>query len=173
MKNGILFVAAFFLFTFAAMSQKLQTQSAGNCFTIDVPLYMTKTYDLNDAATIQYQNTNKEAYMIVIEDDKEQLNYLGMKFIDSKDFLEDFVKEYNIEAKDRKVSEITQFTNNGNGHSQAEMSWQSDEDDTRFAMLITVVETKKHFYKIMCWSIQPNYKNLKADYLEVSKSLKD
>lgn len=33
---------------------------------------MTRANDLNDNSTIQYQNSTKEAYMIVIEDSKDQ-----------------------------------------------------------------------------------------------------
>ena len=61
-------------------------KSGGHCFIMDIPDYMAKTYDLNEAASLQYQNFTKEAYAIAIVDFKDQLENLGMKFLNAKEF---------------------------------------------------------------------------------------
>lgn len=162
-----------FLLTFAtkAFSQNFSTKNAGNCFTLEIPNYMAKTYDLNDVATLQYNNTVKEAYVIVIEDSKEELNSLSMIYQNPKEFLESFTKDYQLEAKNRTISEITTFESNKNQHAQVEMSWSTEESD--LYMIITTVETKEHFYKILCWTLSEYKDILKADYLTISKSLLD
>lgn len=162
-----------FLLTFTAksFSQNFSTKNAGNCFSLEIPNYMAKTYDLNDAATLQYNNTVKEAYVIVIEDSKDELKTLSMIFQNPKEFLESFTKEYQLESKNRTISEITEFESNENQHAQVEMSWSTEEGD--FYMLITTVETKEHFYKILCWTLSEYKDKLKADYLAISKSLLD
>lgn len=109
--------------------------------------------------------------MIVIEDNKDHLESLGMKFIDSKDFLEDFINNYKKGALNRKTNDILQFETNGNGHAQVELFW--NEDNMDFYMLITAVETRTHFYKIMCWTTSDFSDKLKEDYLTISRSLKD
>ena len=154
-----------------ANAQSLSPTKGGNCFTIDLPDYMTKAFDLNSAASLQYQNTNKEAYIVVIEDSKEDLINLGAKFVNSNDFLEDFTKDYKIDSNNRKLGTISQFEANGNKHSQVEMSWT--ETGTNFYMLITIVETKTHFYKIMCWTILEYKDKLKKDFIALSKTLKE
>lgn len=154
-----------------ASAQSLKTQKGGHCFTVDIPGYMVKTYDLNDVASLQYQNTLKEAYTIVIEDEKDQLRNYGLSFSDAKDFLDDFLADYLEGAENRNVSPITTFTANGNDHAQTELTWSNEGND--FYMLITGVETSTHFYKILCWTLAANKESLKSDYFAISKSLKD
>lgn len=157
--------------TSKSYSQKFSTEKGGNCFSLEIPNYLTKTYDLNDVASLQYNNTLKEAYVIVIEDSKDELKTLGMLFINSNDFLENFIKDYQIESKNRTISEISEFESNGNGHSQVEMTWSAE--NSGIYMLITSVETNHHFYKILCWTLLEYKDNFKDDYLTISKSLRD
>lgn len=162
-----------FLITFTtnSFSQNFSTKNAGNCFTMEIPNYMAKTYDLNDAASLQYNNKVKEAYVIVIEDSKDELNSLSMIFQNPKEFLEAFTKDYHLESANRTISEIREFESNKNPHAQVEMSWSTDDGD--LYMMITSVETKEHFYKILCWTLLEYKDNLKDDYLMISKSLVD
>ena len=167
------FYIILFLITFTtnSFSQNFSTKNVGNCFSLEIPNYMAKSYELNDAATLQYNNTVKEAYVIVIEDSKDELNSLSMIFQNPKEFLESFTKEYQVESKNRTISEITEFKSNDNPHAQVEMSWNTENGD--LYMLITTVETEAHFYKILCWTIFENKDLLRNDYLTISKSLVD
>lgn len=167
----ILLSIAVLLISSALYSQKLTTQRGGHCYTMDVPDYMIKTYELNDVASLQYVNSAKEAYVIVIDDVKDQLQTLGIKFTDAKDFLKHFTADYKKDAKKRRLSSVTEFEANGNGHAQVELSWKEEKSD--FYMLITAVETSTHFYKIMCWTTVNNLDKLKEDFVAMSKSLKD
>jgi hypothetical protein len=132
---------------------------------------LLKTYELNDVATLQYMNTLKEAYVIVIDDEKNHLESLGMHFSGPSEFLKFFVDDYMVGAKKRKVGAVTEFESNGNKHAQLDLSWQDEK--IGFHMIITVVETKTHFYKILCWSDHKNKDSLRNDFLTTAKSLKD
>jgi hypothetical protein len=168
-----LFYISLFAITFTvnSFSQNFLKKNAGNCFSLEVPSYMAKTFDLNDVASLQYSNIIKEAYTIVIEDSKDELNSLNMIFQDPKEFLENFTVDYQLESTNRTISEITEFKSNENLHAQVEMTWGGEDAD--FYMIITCVETKDHFYKILCWTILENKDVLKNDYLIISKSLVD
>lgn len=170
MKKLIVFLA-FLMVSLQAFPQGFSSQRGGHCYNIDVPDYMARSFQLNDVATLQYQNSMKEAYLIVIEDAKDHLQSVGMKFVNAKDFLEYFINDYKSGAEDRTLSEIREFKSNGNEHAQVELGWY--EDDTNLFMLITAVETDTHFYKIMCWTIRENLHMLKDDYLAISRSLED
>lgn len=170
-KKLLTFIFITVFYSSNVFSQNFTNVKSGTCITMDIPNYLTKTYDLNDVAILQYKNIIKESYVIAISDSKEELNSLGMHFENSKDFLEYFVKDYFIEAKKRNVSKITEFESNNNNHAQVEMTWE--DEDGEFYMLITGVETKNNFYKILCWTIIENKDILKNDYLIISKSLKD
>lgn len=170
MKN-IFLLLIFTLLPGAISAQSFTAQKGGHCYTLDIPDYMTKTYTLNDVATLQYQNIQREAYSIVIEDEKALLESLGIKFVDAADFLEQFIAEYKVESQNRKTSQPTTFTANGNPAAQIELEWS--EEAGSFYMLITVVETKTHFYKIMSWTLGENKDKLKYDFQKTAKSLKD
>lgn len=152
-------------------AQNFSTKQGGNCYSLDIPNYMTKSFSLNGAASLQYQNSTKEAYIIVIEDAKDHLESLGMKYLNAKEFLEDFNNDFEPEATDRKLGKITEFSHNNNGYAQAELTWNDKNID--FYMLVTIVESKTHFYKILCWTLATNKDKLKDDFLKVAKSFKD
>ena len=154
-----------------AQSSGFSARKGGNCFTLEVPEYMTKTFSLNDVATLQYQNTSKSSYAIVIEDDKDHLQEVGMKFTGPKDFLESFATEFKQDKANRTLTPTTEFKSNGYAHAQTELFWT--EDDTPFYMMITGVETAGHFYKIMCWTTLENKPRVEADFRRISKSLKE
>lgn len=164
-------ILAMLLSTSNLFSQDFAKVKGGNCFSIDIPKYMTKSYDLNDVASLQYQNSIKEAYVIIIDDDKEHLESLGVKFVNSKEFLESTVSNFYSEAQDRKIGSINEFVSNGLGHSQVEITLRADDTDLYY--LITAVETNEHFYKIICWTLLENKDKLKNDYKTISKSLKE
>jgi hypothetical protein len=166
----IILASIFSLVITQAFSQVTQ-QKGGHCYTLDIPDYMVKTFELNDVASSQFMNSGKEAYAIVIEDSKELLQSRGLKFVNAKDFLESFLKSYNKDAEQRTESKITESIANGNNIAQAEVTWK-DEKATYF-MITTAVESKTHFYKVMTWTTGANKGLLKADLLAISRSLKD
>ncbi len=159
------------LFVGNAHAQTLSPVKGGHCFTLSVPTFLTKTYDLNDVASLQYQNTQRDAYLIVIYDEKGHLESVGVKFTDSKDFLDSFLADYMIDATNRKTTPAKVFQANGNGHAQSELTWS--EDGANFFMLVTAVETKEHFYKILCWTSATNKDRLLNDFVALSKTLKE
>lgn len=58
---------------FISCGNDMQTVSIKGKYTIDLPSNYTKTTDLNKAASLQYQNTIKNIYTIVIDEPKEAL----------------------------------------------------------------------------------------------------
>lgn len=167
----VLIIFAMLVISTGIFGQKFENKQGGNCFMMDIPDYLTKTFNLNDAASLQYQNVSKEAYVIVIEDDKEQLESLGMKFVSAKDFLNHFMKDFHKDATNRKESAVSEFESNKNQHAQTELTWL--DDSVNFYMLVTCVQTSNHFYKILCWTVAENKEILKPDFVRISKSLKD
>ena len=61
----LLLISAFFILTSALYSTPFTTQKGGHCYTIDIPDYMISTYNLNDVASIQYENTAKDRKSVV------------------------------------------------------------------------------------------------------------
>ncbi len=152
-------------------SQKFIERNGGHCYTMKVADYLVRTYELNDVASLQYQNTMKEVYMIVIHDTKDELEKAGIVFTGASDFLGGFVGNYKTEAADRRLSEEKAFKENGASFAQVELNWT--EDENAFYMLITAIETDKAYYKILMWTLGQHETIYKSDFAEMARSLKD
>lgn len=157
--------------TFSQAQTKFSDKIGGHVYTMSIPDYLVKTYELNDVAGLQYQNTSKEAYIVVIEDAKDQLESLGMKFTSADNFLEEFIKDYKTDNDRRSIKNNLTFKAYGNDCAQLELYWTEEETD--FFMLITAIKTKTHFYKVLNWTIADNIKALKPDFQAIAKSLRD
>ncbi|MBS4057585.1 MAG: hypothetical protein KGZ82_09750 [Bacteroidales bacterium] len=162
---------AMILIASAGYSQNFVPRTGGHCFTMDIPDYMSKSYDLNDVASLQYQNKVKEAYVIAIVDEKDQLENLGMKFQNASEFLTFFLKNYPPDVSEKQVSEPVAFESNGTGFAQAELTWT--DEDASFYMLVCCAETQGHFYKILCWTLAGYKDLLKDDFQKIARSLKE
>ncbi|MFN3445594.1 MAG: hypothetical protein ACK44D_07630 [Bacteroidia bacterium] len=155
---------------FTANAQ-FSTKNGGHCFTMSIPDYMVKAYDLNDVASLQYQSAVKDAYVVVIEDAKDHLESLGVKYNNPSDVLNSFSEDYMKDAKGRKLTPVKTSESNGNKFAQTEFTWK--DEDGEYFMLITVTETNGHFYKTLCWTSLKNKEALIADFDTMAKSIKD
>lgn len=158
-------------FSAAQAQTQFTERKGGHSYSMEIPSYMVKTYELNDVASLQYFNKNKEAYAIVIEDSKDELETKGLLFENATEFLDNFATDYKKDEKRRKLSKTKAFESNGNQVAQNELKWTDEDGD--FFMLLTVVETKTHFYKVICWTIAANAPQLKEDFKHLSASIKD
>ncbi len=160
----------FVVLGFTANAQ-FSIKNGGHCFTMSIPDYMVKAYDLNDVALLQYQSAIKDAYVVVIEDAKDHLEAVGMKYNNPTEFLNSFTEDYMKDAKGRKLGLVNSSEKNGNKHAQTELTWK--DKDGEYFMLITVTETNGHFYKTLCWTSLKNKESLLSDFDTMAKSIKE
>ena len=172
MKSFKYFFALTALLTVFIISANAQTKfierKIGHVYYMEIPDYMTVTKDLNDVASLQYQNTLKEAYVIVIEDCKDTLETLGMKFTGPQDFYDHFIGDFSKGIGEKEQTETKNIKINGNDAVQAELSGKFK--DLPIWYLITVVESPHYFYKIITWTIGENKDKLKTDYIKMVNS---
>jgi hypothetical protein len=99
------------------LSQTIFTeQKGGNIIYLSVPSYLVKTKDLNDSAILQYMNSSKEAYLIVIDDSKAELETLGTKFETVSDFHESTSKSLKSSLKNPIETERKTFKIGGSNY---------------------------------------------------------
>jgi len=77
---------------------------AGHVFYVTLPDYLKKTVGLNDAATMQFKNESEDIAGFVFEDTKESLTLVQLSFTSPKDFFDQFIKDFLLEEKNRKIS---------------------------------------------------------------------
>ncbi|MDX9791694.1 MAG: hypothetical protein WC313_09180 [Candidatus Kapaibacterium sp.] len=146
-------------------------QMGGHCYTVDIPDYMNKTYTLNKVASLQYMNLELETYMIIIEDSKDHLDSTGVIFTGPKNFLEAFTTNYLLDAENRKQTETISYNKNGYNYAQCELSWNQSGLD--FFMLVSIVETKTHYYKVLTWTLLSQKDDILDDFQVIVHSLRD
>ena len=160
MKKITLLVLLALSFATSFSQTKFQPQTAGHVYYLDIPFYMTKTYQLNENASMQYQNTYKEAYTIVIDEEKEYMTAFGFNMTADDyfdNFINDFTKEMKVEMKTKERLKI-------NDNSAIRMEFDATVDSSEVVYLYTCVETGKYFYSIISWTTKQNRDLLIDDF---------
>ncbi|MFH1051665.1 MAG: hypothetical protein V1779_12155 [bacterium] len=165
----ICLVLAFATNGITAQEKGFTKQKMGNILYIDLPDYMTKTIGLNDIAKIQYQNTEKEAYLIMIEEDKEDIKLAGTEFTNAKDYYNFFIGNFGIDSihvtseEEVKTGKFPAYQAQVDGLVQG----------LNLFYLLTIVESPTHFYNIISWTKMDNKQQLINDFKKIASSLKE
>lgn len=145
------------------------TKKLGNIIFVDVPDYMTKTFGLNDIAKVQYANSEKEAYTIIIEEDKDDIKTAGGSFENSQDYYNYFIKNFGIDSVE-VLSEAPTKSGKLNAY-QAQIAGHIDNLDLFY--LVTIIESPTHYYNIISWTMAENKNQLIDDFKRIVSSLKE
>ena len=164
--------AALFVSIITIAQTKFNSQKAGNVFSLEIPDYMNRTVGLNDVATVQYKNSVKDIYTIVIEDSKEELAIADIFYSSLKEFQEEFEKDFIKEEEKRSSSTPLFTTKNDNNFVEYEVSYYDQELKIEVYYLVGIVETKSHFYKVLSWTNLANKDKFKVDFQKILYSLK-
>ncbi len=152
---------------------QMKELKAGHVFYISVPEYMDKTYGLNDDATIQFKNVVKDVYGFVIEDTKETLAMVDMKFGSANEFYEHFIKDFLKDEDKRTVGTPKSSSKNGINFVETDVSYYDKDAKGDIYYFVGIVETKDAFYKVLCFTSLENKDKVKADFQKILYSLKD
>ena len=153
----------------SAQKADFREQKIGHIYHVSIPDYMTRSYSLNDAASLQYLNAARETYVIVIEDSKDHLLEAGIQFKNPQEFYDHFEKTFT--DKSSKINGKQQLKINGNPAFQAEITKPFNEYNVHY--LITVIESDTHFYKMLAWTIEDYKDQYLADFKRIANSLRE
>ncbi len=131
---------------------KLKEYEAGHTFKISLLEYMSRTIGLNDAASIQFKSVIKDVYGFVIFDTKEELQLAEMNFSSINEFYETFIADFLADQDHRKVSSASFKTIEGTNFSESDLTYFDKDAGIEIYYLFGIVETKKSFYKVLCWA---------------------
>jgi hypothetical protein len=133
---------------------------------------MNRTVGLNDVATIQYKNSVKDIYTIVIEDSKEELAIADIYYSSLKEFQEEFEKDFIADEKKRSNTQPIFTTKNSINFVEYDVTYYDEELKIEVYYLVGIVETKSHFYKVLSWTNLANKEEFKTDFKKILYSLK-
>jgi len=155
--------------SFLLAQDQFEEKEIGNVFHVSIPNYMTKTYNLNDVASLQFLNSSKETYVIVIEDSKEELLNAGSPFGSPQDFYSHF--EQSFTDKTTLIGPVNAMQINGNSAVQVEITKPFKEYNISY--LVTVIESDTHFYKMLAWTIEDYRDRYLNDFKKIAGSFRD
>lgn len=130
-------------------------------YSMDVPEYMTKASSLNDAASLQYQNLFKEAYVIVIDEEKELYikSYKEMSVYDTTRSVISNYTDTQIQSTTQNLeviskSKIASFNANGVKAKSVEIDATLEGVSSPITYFITCIEGKDKLYLVLAWTLQ-------------------
>lgn len=157
-----------------AFSQSLTKEiKIKRSFELTVPNYMNRTVGLNDVASLQFKNTVKDIYGVVIEDDKEELVLAELNYSSINEFVEETIKTFLENESSKKISSPL-FKKNGEiNFAEFDASYFDDELKVEVYYLFGIVETKSTFYKVLLWCGGSEKEKYKEEFRKILYSFKE
>lgn len=154
--------------------------SINNEYSILLPKYLSKAANLNEDASLQYQNIFREAYIIVIDEPKDEFITLFKElelYDDNLTPLENYSNFQNQHFSDA-VSAITYdsgFTDRRIHNLPAKLKKLQAEVpgiDSEISYWNTYLESDSQMYTIMCWTLSDRQKKYDDTFTKVINSFK-
>lgn len=140
-----------------------------NIYRISLPDYMNKATDLNEEASLQYQNIFKETYMVILDEPKDELISLFQELGEYDDSLSvaenyrDIQLSFITEDIDLSFQSEPETVNiNGLDAEMVALDGKIEGVPYEISYFLTFIEGKTNVYMIMAWTL----KNRKGKYEE-------
>jgi hypothetical protein len=158
-----------------------RTVNFENLYSIEVPDYMEATRELNSEASLQFMNTSREAYVIVIHESKDEFveAFREMEmFNEEQSILENyatFQKQTFTYAIDEETQNdpIEYLTINGLKAAVSVLAGSSSEIPFNIYYQFAFYEGKDTLYFLVAWTLSDNLSANKADLKTIAEGLKE
>ena len=160
-------------FTFSACKREtvFTEVKVNNSYSISIPDYLQPCTDLHKDASLQYQNTEKEVYAIVIDEKKITIQNYNLDY-DIDTYFKNIVSEGFVEnIKDGKVSIPGREEINGNKALLADVTGKIEQNNVYYKLAL--VESPYEFYQILIWTKAENKDKMEADMVKMIESFKE
>jgi len=155
---------------------EFKTVSVANLYRLSVPKYMKEMSNLNEDASFQYANIYKEAYSIVIDENKEDFINLFKDYGEYNEELSivdnyanaqlNFLKEnatINTIERDSTIKKI-------NGLNAREVRIKCKTEGVNIGYVLGFFEGDENLYVIMNWTLVDRYEKYKGTFKKINAS---
>lgn len=159
------------------LEKDFQTVTIKNTYQMKVPKYMKASDQLNENASLQYMNMLKEAYVVVIDESKQE--YLEVykeldMYNDSLPLLENYSslqqQMYGMSLESFELQQERSLKINGLDAIQLEFTGRVEDVDQDIFYLITFIEGRENVYMIMSWTSLKRKALYYDTYLKIAAS---
>lgn len=158
------------LFFFACNSSTdYATVKIKNRYSLDLPDYMEQAQSLNTEASLQYQNTFRELYAIVLDEPKT--DFPNPQEVDLDEF-EGIVRRNLESSLKNPVFSATRDTVI-NGLKARLFSLSDNTKGVDIYYQFAYIESKRHFYQILTWTLENRKEQSSKDMDRIIASFKE
>jgi hypothetical protein len=152
-----------------------------NGYSMKLPEYLTETGDLNDDASLQYQNIDKEIYIVVIDESKEEFIRIFTernKYDTKRSPLANYTKtqlNFFVDAAEKMyyATDLTPTKINKLKANLAEMEAKVEGVESKIYYMFAFIEGEKTMYWIMAWTFPENKEKVKPEFNKMIRSFKE
>lgn len=174
MKKLLLFAALFFVFS-CQESQETQTIKIKNQYSLDLPVSLSLATNLNNEASLQYQNIFDDLYVIVIDESKQVIN----SYLENDTNYPPSLNGYTQLLKGGLQTSITNaiFSETEkkqiNGLKSHLTSLSGKVEDINIYYEFAHIEGKNHYYQVFAWTSIENKEKFSPKMKKIINSFKE
>jgi hypothetical protein len=176
-------------FTACTPNKKVEEKSASVALTpvsindqyaMSVPEYMSKASSLNEGASLQYQNLFKEAYVIVIDEEKEVYvnSYKELSVYDTTRSVISNYTDTQIQSISENVevlgkTQVKSHRVNGLKATTIEIDATLEGVESSITYFLTCVEGADKLYMILAWTLQDRKDRHRDTFQQMVKTFRE
>ena len=148
-----------------------------NEFNLMIPKFMDATTSLNDEAVIQYQNIFKETYLIIIDENIEEVTdafYEAGIYDPNYSFMENYVdfqiESISTDANSAIKGDHTKSTINGLEAETIDLTAQIEGVAYEIYYKVCFLKSEEKIYYMMLWTLNDRRDNYKEAFQKIYES---
>jgi hypothetical protein len=150
-------------------------------YSMKLPDYLSESYDLNDEASLQYQNTEREVYVIVIDEPKQDFIdvFMSLDAYDSTKSACDNYADAQMESIEDNMSTVTAKSTmrktklNGSEARICDVSGTQSGIEDEMGFTVAFIEGKETLYMVMTWTFEKTKSEYQDDMDKMINSFKE
>lgn len=171
----ILFLMALLVIS-CDVKEEFKTITIADKYSLDIPDSFEKADNLNDEASLQYQNAFKEFYVIVMDEPKATFDTaVTTNAVNMTPDLEGYYKAIQLNLKNaiKNIKIFNEKNTKINGRKAKVFSVTGNVEGYDIFYRYALVQGKKDYYQIMLWTEQKNGVNYLATMDQCIDSFKE
>jgi len=146
-------------------------------YQVKLPKYMKEAQNLNDEASLQYQNIFKETYFVVIDEPKDEFKEAFIEIGEYNDSLP-LLKNYKYAQLEFFKESMTNYefisesTKKINGRNAEVLAFDGKVEGLIYniSYLFTFIEGDEKVYMLMAWTLKNKEQKYKETFEHISNS---
>ncbi len=177
MKNFVYLLISFTLISCASDNED-QVVTINDTYSLTIPSFLKQVDNLNEEASLQYQNGIKEFYVMVIDESKAELQQ-ALEDNDLQDLYQNNLDSYSellinsMVASLRDSKHTTVIKDTIGGMPARITSIKGEIDDVKIFYSLAFCEGESRYYQVYTWTLLERASRHKSKMKEILYSLRE